>query len=123
MANGYRYFFTENGSINIPVSDGDHFIRSMSIAYSTGVCSIRFLDSNLDPVTPTGGTITFASAVIGEQYHTPSNGSGVINAVDVSEYSSSYTLPRFNAGVIATRLTLDGVTGAEYFQASHWRGE
>lgn len=118
-----QYFFKSSGSKLLPVTDGDSFTDEMDGGYSLGAIAVEFLDADgVTPATPTGGTITFLSSPIGEQWHEPSNGNGVINAVDVSQ-SPNYTMPTFNGPVIKSKMTLDSITGATYVRAYHWRDE
>ena len=117
------YFKTTEGDAVIPVSDGDFYTEDTSLGYSIGVCALEFLDAQKNPITPTGGTVTFKSAPIGEQWHEPSNGKGIINAVDVVAGDSGYTMPTFNGPVIKSKMTLSGITGAAFVRAYHWRDE
>jgi hypothetical protein len=117
------YFKDESGSNIIAVSDGDYYTDRINIDYNIGQCAVEFLDAQEQPVTPTGGTVSFLSAPIGEQWHQPSNGNGVINAADVVAGEASYTMPQFNGPVIKSKMTLSGVTGAAFVRAYHWRDE
>lgn len=120
---GQRYYFESDQETLIPVSDGDYFTDRMSAGYGVGAIAVEFLDADgMTPVTPTGGTINFLSSPIGEQWHEPSNGNGVINALDVSPVPN-YTMPTFNGPVIKSKMTLNGITGATYVRAYHWRDE
>lgn len=122
MSRNY-YFRDGDGNQLIEIADGDFFTDGIQSGYSLGAIAVEFLDADgVTPVTPTGGTVTFLSSPIGEQWHEPSNGNGVINAVDVSP-TPNYTMPTFNGPVIKSRMTLDSITGATYVRAYHWRDE
>lgn len=118
-----QFYFYSGDTTLIPVADGEYFTKLMDTGTSIGACAIEFLDADGETVvTPTGGTITFTSSPIGEQWHEPSNGNGVINAVDVGP-TPNYTMPTFNGPVIKSKMTLNGITGATYVRAYHWRDE
>ncbi len=120
------FWFQDNGGNNrIPVADGDYFTGSLPQEYLRGNCYLRFLDSNGDLVTPTGGTIEFvASPIEGQYLMAPSIQS--IDATTVGGTPSSdatYTPPTFDSIAINTRMTLAGVTGAAFVEAWHWRSQ
>lgn len=116
------YFKDSSGNTYIPVADGEFFTDQMSTDYSGGDCVVELFDANKNLVTGTGGTIAFASETAAGQWHTPNNGTGVIDATDVVAGDATYTLPTFNDGtVIRSRMTLSGVTGAVYVRAHHRR--
>ena len=118
-----QFYFYSGDTTLIPVSDGEYFTKMMDTGASIGACAIEFLDADGETVvTPTGGTATFTSSPIGDQWHTPSNGDGVVNAIDVKP-DASYTLPEFNGPVIKSRMVLADVTGASFVRAYHWRDE
>ncbi len=121
---GQRYYFESNQETILPVDDGDYFTDRISADYGTGVCVLEFLDADgVTPVTPTGGTIVFLSSPIGNQYHEPSNGDGVIDATTVIAGLATYVMPEFNGPAIRSKMTLDRITGATYVRAYHWRDE
>jgi len=118
MANNPYYFRDESGT-KIAVADGDFYTDEMDGGYSTGNCAVEFLDSDGETVvTPTAGTVTFTSAPIGEQYHGPNAGDEVIDATLVD---GGYSLPQFDGPVLKSKMTLDGITGASFVRAYHWR--
>lgn len=117
------YFYDEDGESFIAVEDGDFFTGFMSSDYSLGECIIQFYDASKDPVTPTGGTITFKGAPIEGQYHDPSNDAGTIDATTVIAGDATYEMPEFNGPCIVGKMTLDGITGASFVRAFHWRDE
>jgi len=119
----YPYYFkTGAGDDLLPVADAAHIIDDMSASYGTGQISVEFLDAQGDPVAGTAGTVTFSSSPNGSQWHTPSNGDGVINVVDVIP-EAEYTIPEFNGPVVSTRMVLSGVAGATFVRAFHWRDD
>lgn len=118
MATRYK-FLTIEGDELITITDGSFFTESMDLSYSTGNCAVEFLDSDGETVvTPTTGTVTFTSAPIGEQYHGPNAGDEVIDATLVD---GGYSLPQFDGPVLKSKMTLDGITGASFVRAYHWR--
>lgn len=119
-----RYYFNDGNTTLIPVADGEYFTDDMSSIYSIGACAVEFLDADGDTiVTPTGGTVTFASSPTGgTQWHGPSTGSATVDATTAGA-ESSYTMPSFNGPVTKSRMTLSGITGASFVRAFHWRDE
>lgn len=119
-----RYFFEDvSGNTLIEVDDGDYLVEGpMSANYSTGQCYLQFYDVDENPVTPSAGTITFkASPFEDDQWLGSSNTADTVNASDVEAGLTSYTTPKFTGCVIASKMTLDGITGAVYVRAFHWR--
>lgn len=114
------YFFKHNGDEICPIVNGDYYTNEMSEYYYNGHCFLQFFDANLEPVTPTGGTVVFRSAVMPEQY-LQDGLKTVINAVDVAVGDASYDVPQFNSAVVKSKMTLVGITGAVYVKAMHWR--
>ena len=121
MANQYN-FLTAEGDKFIPIAGGEYEIQEMSASYSTGQCYLQFYDAQFAPVTPTAGTVTFkASPFAADQWLGSSNGSDTIDATTVIAGESTYTTPKFSGCVIASKMTLAGITGAVYVSAYHWR--
>jgi hypothetical protein len=115
------YHFKNGDDLLLPVDDVTYFTDDMNGSYSTGIAVLEFFDADgVTVVTPTGGTVTFSSAPIGEQWHEPSNGTGVIDATTVG-LTSSYVIPLFEGLSIKSRMVLSGVTGASFVRAYHWR--
>lgn len=121
MAKRYN-FITSEGNDYIPVADGDHEITGMNPEFSTGQCYLQFYDVDENPVTPSAGTITFkASPFESDQWLGSSNTADTVNATDVEAGLTSYTTPKFTGCVVASKMTLDSISGAVYVRAFHWR--
>jgi hypothetical protein len=115
-----RYDFFGNGTTLIPIADAEHFTNDISLDYGSGACFLQFIDADgLTVVSPSGGTIEFQSASIGEQYQPSAD--GVINAVDVTITDSPYTPTRFQLPVLKSKMILTGITGATFVIAYHLR--
>jgi len=126
MAKTY-FVKSDEGSNFLPVADATLSTRTksnylMDNDLETGVFCIIFLDSNKEPVTPTGGTIVPEMSTFAEgQWLGPSAGDTTINATDVSNPNASYNIPVFNGPATEGRITLAGITGATYCKAYFWR--
>lgn len=120
-----RYFFYDSNNLNetlIPVANGSHETRNMNMAYCIGNVFLQFYDANGDPVTPTGGSVTFHSGAFDEQYLTAPT-VVQIDATTVIAGDATYTPPTFDSAVLKSRMTLSGITGATHVRAFHWRCE
>ena len=121
---GQRYFFKDlTEETFIPINNGEFLSSGMSAEYSTGQCYLQFYDAQKQPVTPTGGTVTFRGGAFDGQKLMPTNGNGIINATDVVAGEALYTPPLFDGCIVFTSMTLSGITGATYVRAYHWRDE
>ncbi len=118
---------TKGDATLIPVTDGDYFTDDMNgIEYEFGDCFLQFINVAADGtetvVTPTAGTAQFrAGAFKGQFLETSTTASRTIQATEVEAGNASYTPPSFNSRVVASKMTLTGITGATHVRAMHWR--
>ena len=119
---------TIDGGILIPVANGTFLTERMSMDYSLGSVFIQFFSGTVDnptPVTPTAGQVTVESGVYAGQWLMPSqSGSHIIQATTIlaaSDGVATYEPPSFNSQVLFSRIILDGITGATFMVADHWR--
>lgn len=107
------------------VADGTHYTETLSADFQSGVFVIAFYDASGNAATPTAGTITPAMSPIKGQWHAPSSGDAIIDAVKCKKESdgvATYNIPVFVAEAIQGKLTLAGITGtATTFEAHFWR--
>lgn len=124
MSGKIYHFKTTGGDTLIPVADDTFYTDHMdTVEYVIGNCFIEFYDTDGEtPITPTGGTITWASTPFHSesQYLAPPS-DGVTTATDVIAGDAVYTPPSFDATVARTRMTLASITGASYVRAYHSR--
>ncbi len=79
------------------------------------------------PVAPGAGTITLAGTprkdtkFDSQLWLSPSTGTGIIDATDVTPSLNAYTVPAFGGAVDRIRAIFDGITGAPYCVAYVWQ--
>lgn len=109
-----------NGTTVIPVADGDFLTPPMSQDYDKILVHVRFFsDANREnEVDPTGGTITVTATPDGVNYE--SLDSGTYEALD-NRLDSRIRPNGANKPAIRAKITLTGVTGANYMTAEAFR--
>ena len=115
--NNYRIFDAADVQtffVESSVVDGTFLTDPMSRGYELGYISLVFYSDAVmqTPVEPTAGSITFEGSENGDQW-------GEIDAsMDATTFGpdSTYTRPTFGGQLRYVRMTLSGVTGANYFR-------
>ena len=101
-----------------PVTNGEYTTESMSTAVDEcELSAIQFFNSSGQQVTPTAGTVTFSGSPDGVNFRTIPN--GTFNAADA--YSTTRDAPYAEGLMVAAKITLSGITGADNFTATVWR--
>lgn len=124
---GFRLFVVDNGGNTVvPVSAATFYTPAVTPQdanqYDNWQFYIEFFSdaAGTVPVTPTAGTITVNASPLGNNYLAASN-TQVIQANTCSTPDSTYTPPAAEGMLTRGRITLAGITGAQYFRAVFWR--
>lgn len=96
------------------VADGEYLSQSIAQYYERHYITVTFFsDEYINPVIPTGGTITFTATDDGFNFGTPKSPvGGVVQASD-----PAYTRPNFGGKIQKVKATTSGITGATHFIA------
>lgn len=115
MAIEYR-FQDSNGDTYIPVADGDYYTPNFDQGGNMCDVYIEFYAANKTTlVTPSAGTIAVAGRPLGSNWLAAMN--SPINATGVSVGTSTYTPASIDGLCRQARITLNGVTGANFMRA------
>ncbi len=121
MAQTYD-FKTSDGATRVPVANASHIVE-IGRVHDQAQVHIRCLDAQGDPVTPTGGTITFHGNILDGVWLAPSQGESIdATQLVAGNVPSAYEMPAFNGGVQRIRATFNGITGATSVQMLVWAG-
>lgn len=106
-------YFRDGSSSLITITGGTQVIAltGLSYDYETHYFYIVFEDSVGNVVTPTGGTVLFEGAQSARKFVWDGISNGSFNAIDV--YDPARSRPKATGPLVAARLTLDGITGAD----------
>lgn len=120
------YWVKEDGRDKIPVADGTYTTfdkkgSDMDIELENGVMVMAFYNSSGQVVTPSGGTVIPETSPIEGQWYGPTSGDASIDAETISSETSIYVRPSFFGPAIEGRVTISGVSGADYFKCFFWR--
>ncbi len=102
------YFENSIGGTELPTVDAT-YERQVWMGASNTFFHVSFYDLNRNPVTPTGGTVTFTGSVLPGQWQVPSLG-GVVQATEAGP-NATYTVPRILGPVRNVRMVVNGITG------------
>lgn len=117
---GVEYFRHTDGSLNIPVADGDVLLSGVNLAASNHHVHVAFYDTDGETlVTPTAGTVTVRAGLVPGQYLAAATG-GAIAATDVEAEDASYTPAVFAGAVAHMKLTKASLAGATFVRAYVW---
>ncbi len=115
-----NYFKTNDGALALPVNTDGEFLTDLINTEEGSLCDVYiefYEDEQLQtPVTPTGGVISAQGSPMGNVF-LPSPTSTTINAADVSVPNASYTPIVFDGLVIKAKISVSGITGANYMKA------
>lgn len=113
-----RYNITSNGagggSQMLPVGTGENTYTSIAIGSDSSRvdCYVEFFDSNMNPTTPTAGTIHFFGLPMSNNWVEAVN--SPVNASDVSYPDAKYTPAYMNGLVTIARARFSGIVGAAF---------
>ena len=112
-----KYFRHTDGTVSIPVTGGTQIIMLDQLSYDLleHYFFIIFKDSGGNQVTPGAGTVTFEGSPSARNVVWDTMADGTFNAIDVD--SPSRNRPKAVGPLVSARLTVDGVTGADFFEA------